>query len=77
MEAVRAEAVLDEREERLAAGLSWIDRPRLNRRQRPSGDSEARVEKRKFFVPPSASKPAAIAMPSRIVDLPEPFSPTK
>ena len=30
---------------------------------------------RKFFVPPSGENPAAMAIASRIVDLPDPFSP--
>ncbi len=35
------------------------------------------VEKEKSRDPPSASKPMATAMASRMVDLPVPFSPTK
>jgi hypothetical protein len=40
-------------------------------------DSEFRVEKRKFMLPPSGLKPAAIAMASNRVDFPLPLSPTK
>ena len=40
-----------------------------------SGEWDARVEKRKFLVPPSGLNPHATAMASRSVDLPVPFSP--
>jgi len=42
-----------------------------------SSEWEARVEKAKFEVPPSALSPAATAIASSSVDLPLPFSPTK
>ncbi|GAA2861706.1 hypothetical protein GCM10010472_18770 [Pseudonocardia halophobica] len=43
----------------------------------PSEDSLARVAKAKFREPPSALNPAATAMASTSVDLPDPFSPTR
>ncbi len=45
------------------------------RRYSCKGEWESFVLKRKFFVPPSALKPNAIAIPSSNVDLPVPFSP--
>jgi len=42
-----------------------------------NSDSERRVAKLKFWLPPSALKRAATAMASIRVDLPLPFSPTK
>lgn len=43
----------------------------------PSADSVDRVEKPNDLDPPSALRPAATAMPSTSVDLPDPFSPTR
>jgi hypothetical protein len=40
-----------------------------------SSECDGRVEKWKFFEPPSALKPHATAIASRRVDLPVPFSP--
>jgi hypothetical protein len=40
-------------------------------------DSDERVAKRKLRLPPSALKPAAMAIASNSVDFPLPFSPMK
>ena len=51
--------------------------PRVSRRFACRPDSEARVLKLKFALPPSALNPAATAIASTSVELPLPFSPTK
>lgn len=47
------------------------------RSQPPSGDSLGRVTCDPFVLPPSGGIPYAVAMPSMMVDLPLPFSPTR
>ena len=42
-----------------------------------SSDSDRRVAKLKFLLPPSALNPAATAIASDSVDFPLPFSPTR
>ncbi len=56
---------------------SSVDEFHTSRRSWCSVDSDRRVEKLKFRLPPSALKPAATAMPSMRVDFPLPFSPMK
>ncbi len=51
--------------------------PRTTLRNEWRDDVDGVVEKRMFWLPPSALKPSAIARASTRVDLPLPFSPTK
>jgi hypothetical protein len=45
--------------------------------EKKTNEREGRVQKRKFFEPPSGLKPQATAIASSRVDLPQPFSPIR